>query len=89
MERILPGPTPTSPPPCGLSLPFIDERLDGERDRTAEHTRADLYRGSLDRNGNQIAIAVGAVASSAEGAVVVHCLSGVDHTGRAWWTLCG
>jgi protein-tyrosine phosphatase len=62
-------------------VPFIDERRDHERDPAAEHTLADLYRGSVDRNARRIAAAVTAIATAPEGAVVVHCASGKDRTG--------
>ncbi len=60
---------------------FIDERRDHERDPEAEQTLADLYRGSVDRNGRRIAAAVTAIASAPDGAVVVHCAAGKDRTG--------
>jgi protein-tyrosine phosphatase len=62
-------------------VPFIDERRDHERDRNAEHTLADLYRGSLDRNGRCIGAAVSAIATAPDGPVVVHCAAGKDRTG--------
>jgi protein tyrosine/serine phosphatase len=60
---------------------FIDETRDHERDREAEHTLADLYRGSLDRNGHQVAAAVAEIVDATEGAVIVHCSAGKDRTG--------
>lgn len=62
-------------------VPFIDDERDRERERASERTRADLYRGSIDRNGRQVAAAVRAIADAAPGVVVVHCLSGADRTG--------
>lgn len=62
-------------------IPFIDDSRDHERDRAAEQTRADLYRGSVDRNVRQIAAAVVAIADAPRQPVVIHCLSGVDRTG--------
>jgi protein-tyrosine phosphatase len=60
---------------------FIDETRDHERDREAEHTLADLYRGSLDRNGRRVAAAVAEIVDVTEGAVIVHCSAGKDRTG--------
>jgi protein-tyrosine phosphatase len=74
-------PHPFHDDPVYRLLPFIDDNRDKERNRAAERTRADLYRGSVDRNARQIAAAVAAIAEAPEGAVVIHCLSGVDRTG--------
>ncbi len=60
---------------------FIDETRDHERNRETEHTLADLYRGSLDRNGRRVAAAVTEIVAVSEGAVVVHCSAGKDRTG--------
>jgi protein-tyrosine phosphatase len=62
-------------------MPFIDGARDHERDAAAERSLADLYRGSIDRNGRCIASLVAAIATAPPGAVVVHCLSGADRTG--------
>ncbi|GAA4212418.1 tyrosine-protein phosphatase [Actinocatenispora rupis] len=79
----LPGaaPHPFADDPCFRWIPFIDADRDHERDRASERTRADLYRGSLDRNGRCVAAVVRAIAGAPPGVVVVHCLSGVDRTG--------
>lgn len=61
--------------------PFIDESRDHERDPAEEHTLADLYRGSINRNGRTIAAAVTAIAEAPPGPVVLHCLSGADRAG--------
>ncbi|MGW5366549.1 tyrosine-protein phosphatase [Actinopolymorpha pittospori] len=60
---------------------FIDETRDHERNRELEHTLADLYRGSLDRNGRRVAAAVAAIVDMSEGPVTVHCSAGKDRTG--------
>ncbi len=62
-------------------ISFIDAERDHERDRASERTRADLYRGSLDRNGRCVAAAARAIIGAPPGVVVVHCLSGTDRTG--------
>ena len=62
-------------------IPFIDPARDVERDRAAEHTLADRYRGSLDRNGGQVAAIVRATAAAPDGPVIVHCVAGKDRTG--------
>jgi protein-tyrosine phosphatase len=62
-------------------LPFVDAERDLERDADAEKTTADLYRGSIDRNGRCVAALVSAVAAAPPGTVVVHCLFGGDRTG--------
>lgn len=67
--------------PSYLVSPFIDESRDHERDPSAEHTLADLYRGSIDRNGRCIAESVRNVVTAPPGPVVMHCLSGADRTG--------
>jgi protein-tyrosine phosphatase len=74
-------PHPFHDDPIYRLLPFIDDNRDKERNRAGERTRADLYRGSVDRNSRQIAAAVAAIADAPRGAVVIHCLSGVDRTG--------
>lgn len=61
--------------------PFIDELRDHERDPAAEGSRADLYRGSLRRNGRTIAAAVQTILTAPAGPVVMHCKSRVDRTG--------
>jgi len=75
------APHPFGTDPDYRNIPFIDAERDVERDPALEHTRADLYRGSINRNGRCIAIAVRAIAEAAPGAVVVHCLAGADRTG--------
>jgi protein tyrosine/serine phosphatase len=75
------APHPFGADPGYRNVPFIDAIRDRERDPASEHTRADLYRGSINRNGRCIAIAVRAIAEAAPGAVVVHCLAGADRTG--------
>lgn len=72
---------PYSADPGYWFVPFIDPARDAERDRSAESTRADLYRGSIDRNGRSIAAALTVIADAPSGAIVVHCLSGADRTG--------
>lgn len=62
-------------------IPFVDAERDRERDAAAEVTTADLYRGSIDRNGRCVAALVSAIAGAPPGAVVVHCLFGGDRTG--------
>jgi protein tyrosine/serine phosphatase len=62
-------------------LPFVDADRDRERDADAEKTTADLYRGSIDRNGRCVAALVSAIADAPPGTVVVHCLFGGDRTG--------
>lgn len=62
-------------------IPFVDAERDRERDAAAEKTTADLYRGSIDRNGRCVAALVSAIAGAAPGTVVVHCLFGGDRTG--------
>lgn len=74
-------PHPFHEDPAYRLIPFIDDDRDHERDRAVERTRADLYRGSVDRNVRQIAAAVAAIANAPRQPVVVHCLSGVDRTG--------
>lgn len=77
----LAGGHPFDAHPGYRAVPFVDAERDRERDKASERDRADLYRGSLDRNGRQVAAAVRAVAAAPPGAVVVHCLSGADRTG--------
>lgn len=72
---------PFSADPGYWFVPFIDAARDTERNRSIEHTRADLYRGSIDRNGRSIAAALTIIADAPTGAIVVHCLSGADRTG--------
>lgn len=74
-------PHPFQDDPIYRLLPFIDDNRDHERDRAVEQTRADLYRGSVDRNGRQIAAAVAEIVAAPPAPVVVHCLAGVDRTG--------
>lgn len=74
-------PHPFHDDPVYRVIPFVDDSRDHERDRGGERTRADLYRGSVDRNGLQIKAEVVAIATAPRGTVVVHCLSGVDRTG--------
>ncbi|HEY1486243.1 MAG TPA: tyrosine-protein phosphatase [Micromonosporaceae bacterium] len=62
-------------------LPFVDAERDLERDAAAEKTTADLYRGSIDRNGRCVAALVSAIAGAPPGTIVVHCLFGGDRTG--------
>jgi hypothetical protein len=62
-------------------LPFVDPTRDGERDPSTERSRADLYRGSLARNGRHVANIWTEMARAEDGLVVVHCRSGVDRTG--------
>jgi protein tyrosine/serine phosphatase len=64
-----------------LVLPFVDAERDLERDAAAERTTADLYRGSIDRNGRCVAALVSAIAGAPPGTIVVHCLFGGDRTG--------
>lgn len=76
----------TRPHPCGSDpsyrqRPFIDVNRDQERDPDAEHSRADLYRGSLDRNGTTIVAVLMTILSTPPGPILVHCKSGVDRTG--------
>jgi protein-tyrosine phosphatase len=74
-------PHPFASDPWYRSVPFIDAERDHERDPAIERTRADLYRGSIDRNGRCIAAAVRAIVDAPPGVVVLHCLSGADRTG--------
>jgi protein-tyrosine phosphatase len=67
--------------PAYRRLPFIDHDRDGERDRDSERTLADLYRGSINRNGRTVAALVTAIASAPPGGVAVHCHAGADRTG--------
>lgn len=63
------------------AIPFVDAARDRERDAAAEETTADLYRGSIDRNGRCVAALVSAIAEAPPGTIVVHCLFGGDRTG--------
>lgn len=59
------------------------ERAFDERVRDGEDIAAlfaEMYVGTLERNGDRVAAAVSAVAE-ADGAVVVHCFAGKDRTG--------
>lgn len=62
-------------------IPFIDPARDVEREGASEHSLADRYRGSLNRNGGQVAAIVRAIAAAPDGPVIVHCVSGKDRTG--------
>jgi hypothetical protein len=75
------APHPFASHPGYRLLSFIDAERDRERDPTTERDLADLYRGSIDRNGRCVTAAVGAIAKAPPGIVVVHCLSGADRTG--------
>ncbi|HVX45044.1 MAG TPA: tyrosine-protein phosphatase [Mycobacteriales bacterium] len=75
------GAHPLAADPVYRLRPFIDEIRDVERDPSSEFGPADLYRGSLERNGRTVAAAVQAIAEAPDGAVVVHCVAGADRTG--------
>ncbi len=72
---------PLAGEPFFRSLPFVDPDRDRERRRGAERTKADLYTGSLDRNGARIADIALEVAEAPPGPVIVHCKAGADRTG--------
>ncbi|HEX3812932.1 MAG TPA: tyrosine-protein phosphatase, partial [Mycobacteriales bacterium] len=74
-------PHPFAADPSYRLVPFIDPVRDLERNAAAERSLADLYRGSVDRNGRQVAALVTAFVDAPPGTVVVHCLSGADRTG--------
>lgn len=62
-------------------LSFVDPDRDVERRPEMERTKADLYAGSLDRNGARIADIAVEIADAPSGPVIVHCKAGADRTG--------
>lgn len=72
---------PLGAEPFYRSLCFVDPDRDGERRPESERTKADLYTGSLDRNGVRIADIAIEIAQAPSGPVIVHCKAGADRTG--------
>ena len=61
--------------------PLVDPRMDHLRDPSSERSLADLYAGSLDRNGRTIVDGIRHIVDAPEGGVLVHCAAGKDRTG--------
>ena len=61
--------------------PLVDPRMDHLRDPSTEFSLADLYRGSIDRNGRTIAEAARILIHAPSGGVLMHCAAGKDRTG--------
>lgn len=75
------GDHPLGDDPAYRIIPFVDPARDIERVAETEHTLADRYLGSVERNGSQVAAIMRAIAEAPDGPVIVHCASGKDRTG--------